>query len=123
MDNGNNLAVTPDNAMVITRKKRVDKPFRKTKYIDKILENNPNITSEEIAEFRKIHRQKVGNIRLFCKKHPGFDQRAMIDALPLSSIQELKDFKLLKWLKSQGVVVKTEESSDNSADEYTDSSE
>lgn len=59
--------------LVITRKKRVDKSFRKTKHIDQILENNPDITPEEIAEFRKIYKQKVSNIRIFCKKHPGFD--------------------------------------------------
>lgn len=122
MDTDMNSDIKNGIPLIITRKKRVDKPFRKTKYIDQLLNNNPNISTEEIAEFRKIYRQKLGNIRSFCKKHPDFDQQVLIDALPLGSVEDLKNFKIIKWLKSQGVIIKTE-TSDRDSEESTDNSE
>jgi hypothetical protein len=77
------------------------KQFRKTKKVDQLLANNPNITLEEIAEFRKIYKQKLSNIRRFCEKHPEIEQQTIIDSLPLSSVEELKSFKILRWLKNK----------------------
>lgn len=49
------------------RKKRADGSFRKTKHIKKLIENNPNISPEEIAEFRKLYWHKIDNIKFFVK--------------------------------------------------------
>lgn len=87
--------------MASPRKQRIEKkPFRPTKKIENFLINNPLASPEEVKEFRKIYKYKCDNIRNYCRKHPSANKQELIDSLPTSNIEELKEFKLYRHMKS-----------------------
>ena len=81
--------------------------------ISGFLEHNPNATTDDIIKYRSEYRKKYIVIHRFCIKHPEYKQEEILKDMPYDSIDSLKKFRPLYWVRDK-------EKGDSSSDDMGD---
>ena len=83
----------------IKKRKRTKEPFRNSHVTEELTKNNPDITPEEITDFRRVWKIKQTNVRRYCKSHPDIDKERLLSEMPRNNMESLKKYNPLKYCK------------------------